>query len=124
MSIKGRRLAMTAVGAAAGLLVGSTAQAAPANGPVFTVTCPGMGTFDVVTAPGQGAFTPAFVVGSRQVFVVYSVSGTVTVSGDVVEEFDDVKAAPVPAGALTCTFEGNFGEATVAGTVVVVERGA
>jgi hypothetical protein len=39
-----------------------------------------------------------------------------------------VKKAPLPADAITCTFEGTFGEGdfmvTITGTAVVVQRGA
>jgi hypothetical protein len=118
-----------AVVAAATLIVAapSSAGAAPANGPEFTVTCPGEDPFTVVTPPGNGAFTPAFIEGTRQVAIPYQVTGTVTVDGQVVDSFNDVKKAPTPANAVTCSFEGTFTEgdmtATVAGTVVVVLRG-
>jgi hypothetical protein len=130
MSIKGRRIALVCgAAAAATVMVGSTAVAAPTKGPEFTVTCPGLGTFDVVTPPGQGAFTPAFRVGTHQVFIPYEISGTVTgVPGEDPFTFVDVKNAPVPADAITCTFAGTFTEGdvtvTVTGTVVVVQRGA
>ncbi len=131
MSIKGRRLAILsgAAAAAATLMVGSpTALAAPTTGVEFAVDCPGLGDFSVVTPPTDADFTPAFAVGTHQLFIPYHITGTVTVDGDVVEEFDDVKQAPVPADAITCTFEATFTEgdmtATVAGTAVVVQRGA
>jgi hypothetical protein len=127
MLIKGCRVAFVcAATAGATLLVGSTAVAAPTGGPEFTVNCNG-DEFTVVTPPGQGAFTPAFVVGTHQVFIPYRVTGTVTVNGNV-ETFDDVKPAPVPASAVSCTFEATFTEggqtATVEGTALVVQRGA
>jgi hypothetical protein len=88
------------------------------------VTCPGLGTFDIVTPPGNGACTPAF--GPDGVAIPYRVTGTVTVDGQVVEQFDDIKPAPVPSSALMCTFETSFEDqgATVmiAGTAVVVQR--
>ena len=88
-------IAVTAV-----LLAAPMADAAPKNGNEFSVTCPGLGTFDIVT-PGNGAFTPAF--GEGRVFIPYRVTGTVTVNGQVVQEFDDIKAAPVPSSAIACT---------------------
>ena len=128
MSIK-RRLAIAATAAAAAtLMVGPTALAAPKTGVVFDVNCPGLGAFEVVTPPNDASFTPAFAVDAHQVFIPYRVTGTVTVDGEVVEEFEDVKPAPVPADAITCTFTATFTEggqtATVAGTVVVVPQGA
>jgi hypothetical protein len=131
MLIKGRRLAILggAAAAAATLMIGSpTALAAPTTGAVFAVNCPGLGDFTVAATPADANFTPVFAVGTHQVFIPYHVTGTVTVDGEVVEEFDDVKPAPVPADAITCTFEATFTEgdftATVTGTAVVVQRGA
>jgi hypothetical protein len=108
------------------VLLGVTgAQAAPKNGLTFDVTCPGLGNFEVVTPPGNGAFTPA--IGSNQVFIPYDVEGTVTVGDAVVEEFHDVKPAPVPASAISCTFEASFEDGgvqiTIAGTALVAPRG-
>ena len=123
-----KRAVATAIGIAGAvmLLGGTGAQAAPKKGLTFDVTCPGRGSFEVVTPPGNGAFTPAF--GSNQLFIPYRVTGTVTVDGVVVEEFDDVKRAPVPAGALACTFETSFedgdAQVVIAGTALVVPRGA
>jgi hypothetical protein len=112
------------IAATAVLLAAPMADAAPKNGNEFSVTCPGLGTFDIVT-PGNGAFTPAF--GEGRVFIPYRVTGTVTVDGQVVEEFDDIKAAPVPSSAIACTFEATFedegGVVMVDGTAVVVPRG-
>lgn len=122
-----KRAVATAVGiTGAVMLLGVTgAQAAPKNGLTFDVTCPGLGNFEVVTPPGNGAFTPA--IGSNQVFIPYDVEGTVTVDGAVVEEFHDVKPAPVPASAISCTFEASFeddgAQITIAGTALVVPRG-
>jgi hypothetical protein len=125
-----RRTAMTkrvvpaiaaGIAAAALLVAAPTADAAPKKGNVFAVTCPGLGTFDVVTPPGNGAFTPAFSQG--RAFIPYRVTGTVTINGEVVDQFDDVKPAPVPSSAITCAFEGSFEDVTIAGTVVVVPRG-
>jgi hypothetical protein len=131
MLIKGRRLAILggAAAAAATLMIGSsTALAAPTTGDEFAVNCPGLGDFTVAATPADTGFSPVFGVGTHQVFIPYHVTGTVTVDGEVVEEFDDVKPAPVPADAMTCTFEATFTEgdftATVAGTAVVVQRGA
>jgi hypothetical protein len=112
------------IAAIAVLLAAPMANAAPKKGNEFSVTCPGLGTFDIVT-PGNGPFTPAF--GEVRVFIPYRVTGTVTVNGQVVEEFDDMKAAPVPSSAITCTFEATFedegGAVMVDGTAVVVPRG-
>jgi hypothetical protein len=103
----------------------TSAEAAPKKGPTFEVTCPGSAPFTVVTPPGNGAFTPAF--GSNQVFIPYDIEGTVTVDGVVVEEFHDVKRAPVPADAISCAFETSFEDGgalvEIAGTAVVVPRG-
>ena len=122
-----KRAVATAIGiAGAVVLLGVTgAQAAPKNGLTFDVTCPGRGSFEIVTPPGNGAFTPA--IGSNQVFIPYDVQGTVTVDGAVVDEFHDVKRAPVPASAIACTFEASFedggAQVVIAGTALVVPRG-
>jgi hypothetical protein len=122
-----KRAIATAVGVSgAAMLLGVTsAEAAPKNGLTFEVTCPGSEPFTIVTPPGNGAFTPAF--GSNQVFIPYDVEGTVTVDGAVVEEFHDVKPAPVPSGAISCSFETSFEDAgaqvEIAGTALVVPRG-
>src|SRR5688500_5213471 len=123
-----KRAVATAIGVSvAVMLLGVTgAQAAPKNGLTFDVACPGHGSFEIVTPPGNGAFTPAF--GSNQVFIPYRVTGTVTADGAVVDEFDADKRAPVPATALTCTFEASFedggAQIMIAGTALVVPRGA
>jgi hypothetical protein len=114
------------------MLVGSPAAVAAPTVPggTLTVTCPGLGTFDVVTPPTSenADFTPAFVAATHQVFIPYQISGTITVTGEEPFTFNDVKMAPVPADAITCTFEGTFGEGdfmvTITGTAVVVLRGA
>jgi hypothetical protein len=121
----GRHLiAIAGTTAAALLFAAPMAGAAPENGLQFSVTCPGLGTFEVVTPPGNGAFTPAF--GPNGVAIPYRITGTVTVDGQVVEQFDDVKPAPVPSSALTCTFETTFEDqgsvVMIAGTAVVVQR--
>ena len=134
MSIK-RRLPVlgAAVAAAAAVsLVGSPAAVAAPTVPggTITVTCPGMGTFDVITGPAadNASFSPAFVAATHQLFIPYEISGTITVTGEEPFTFDDIKPAPVPADAITCTFEGTFGEGdfmvTITGTAVVVQRGA
>jgi hypothetical protein len=115
------------VAAAAMLLAAPMATAAPKKGNQFSVTCPApLGTFNVVTPPGNGAFTPAFGPGSP-VSIPYRVTGEVTVNGVLVEEFDNVKPAPVPSSAITCTFEASFedpegNDVTIAGTALVVPR--
>jgi uncharacterized Zn-binding protein involved in type VI secretion len=131
MSVK-RRLAIVcgATVAATTLMVGGpTALAAPAEGGVeFTVNCPGLDEFVVVATPGDAPFAPVFIPGTHQLFIPYQLTGTVTVDGQVVEEIDDVKNAPLPADAIACTFEGTITEGdvtvTLAGTAVVVQRGA
>ena len=130
MSLK-RRLAIVcgATVAATTLMVGSpTALAAPTTGVEFTVNCPGLDEFTVVGTPGDAPFAPVFIPGTHQLFIPYQLTGTVTVDGQVVEEIDDVKNATVPADAITCTFEATFTEGdvtvTLAGTAVVVQRGA
>ena len=107
------------------MLLGVTsAEAAPKNGSTFEVTCPGSAPFTIVTPPGNGAFTPAF--GPNQVFIPYDVEGTVTVDGMVVDEFHDVKRAPVPAGAVSCAFATSFEDGgsliAITGTALVVPR--
>ena len=135
MSIQRGRLPVlcgTAVAAvAAGLMAGSPAAVAAPTipGGTLSVTCPGLGTFDVVTPPtGENAsFSPAFSTATHQVFVPYDISGTITSGGESFP-FHDVKKAPVPTNAMTCTFAGTFGEGeftvTITGTAVVVQRGA
>jgi hypothetical protein len=129
MSSKTRiALAGGAAVAAVTLMVGvPSAAAAPASGNVFTVTCPGGDPFTVVS-PGGGAFTPAFISGITGVFIPYQITGEVTVDDEVVETINDVKKAPLPANAVTCTFTATFTPeegvtATVSGTVVGVLRG-
>ena len=131
MLIKGRRLAILggAAAAAATLMVGSpTALAAPTTGVEFTVNCPGLNETIVVGTPGDAPFAPVFIPGTHQLFIPYQLTGTVTVDGQVVDEIDDVKNAPVPTDAITCIFEATFAEGdvtvTLAGTAVVVQRGA
>jgi len=121
----GRRLiAIAGTTAAALLFAAPMAGAAPKKGLQFSVSCPGLGSFEVATPPGNGRFTPAF--GPDGVFIPYRVTGTVTVNGQVVEQFDDIKPAPVPSSALTCTFGTTFEDqgdvVMIAGTAVVVPR--
>jgi hypothetical protein len=122
-------LAGAAAAATAAVVVAApSAGAAPANGLAFTLTCPApVGTVTVTTPPGNGAFTPAFIAGTQQLFIPYQVTGEVTVGGEVVDAFNDVKKAPTPANAVTCTFVANFTEdgtaVTINGTVVAVLRG-
>jgi hypothetical protein len=123
---RSRLAAAGGVAAAAMLLAAPMATAAPKKGNQFSVTCPGLGTFNVVTPPGNGAFTPAFGPGSP-VSIPYRVSGEVTVNGQLVEEFDNIKPAPVPSSAIECTFTTSFLDpqgATVEinGTALVVPR--
>jgi len=121
-----KRAVATAVGlSGAVMLLGVTsAEAAPKMGLAFEVTCPGSDPFTIVTPPGNGAFTPAF--GQNRVFIPYDVAGTVTADGVVVEEFHDVKRAPVPAGAVSCAFETSFDdggtEIAITGTALVMPR--
>lgn len=132
MSIKRRLpiLCAAATAATAALLVGSPAAVAAPTVPggTLTVSCPGMAPFEIVTTPSADAasFPPAFTAATHAVFVPYQLSGTI-VSSEGTFTFNDVKTAPVPAGAITCTFEGSFGEGefmvTITGTAVVVQRG-
>jgi hypothetical protein len=130
MSVK-RRLAIlcgAVTVAVATLMAASPASvAAPDQGLRFTVTCPGLGTFEVTTPSAEAPFTPAFAAATHQVFIPYEVTGEVTVDGQVVEQFSDIKPAPVPADAITCTFTATFtvdGQTvTVSGTVLVAMRG-
>lgn len=123
-----RKRAMVAViglaGAAMALGVGAV-DAAPKKGLAFDVSCPGLGSFTVTTPPGEGSFTPA--LGSTRVFIPYDVEGTVSIDGEVVEEFHDVKPAPVPASAISCDFSASFEDQgaviEIEGTALVVPRG-
>jgi hypothetical protein len=131
MSLK-RRLAIVcgATVAATTLMVGgTTALAAPAEGGVeFTVNCPGLDEFIVVATPGDAPFAPVFIPGTHQLFVPYQITGTITGFPGGPFPIEDIKMAPVPADAMACTFEGTITEgdltATLAGTAVVVQRGA
>jgi hypothetical protein len=120
------RLALAGAAAAATAAVAiaaPSANAAPTRGGEFTVTCPGEDPFTVVV-PGSGPFTPAFIEGTRRVIVVYQIIGEILVPGEEPEALEEIKKAPVPADAVTCTFvSNNFGEVTVTGTVVGVLRG-
>ena len=122
-----KRAIATVVGlSGAVMLLGvESVDAAPKNGLTFEVTCPGLGTFTIVTPPGNGAFTPAF--GPNNVFIPYDVEGTVTADGMVVDEFHDIKPAPVPASAISCAFETSFedggSQIEIVGTALVVPRG-
>jgi hypothetical protein len=117
-------VAVVGISGAAILLGVTSAEAAPKNGLTFEVTCPGSAPFTIVTPPGNGAFTPAF--GPNQVFIPYDVAGITTVDGQVVDTFHDVKPAPVPAGAVSCTFGTSFEEdgsvIAITGTALVVPR--
>jgi hypothetical protein len=121
-----KRAVATVVGlSGAAMLLGVTsAEAAPKNGLTFEVTCPGSAPFTIVTPPGNGAFTPAF--GANQVFIPYDIEGTVTADGIVVETFHDIKPAPVPSDAVSCTFETSFEDdgsvIVISGTALVVPR--
>jgi hypothetical protein len=135
MSITRRRLPVllgaTTAAAAAALMVGSPAAVAAPTipGGTLTVTCPDLGTFEVVAPPtsDNADFPPAFLAATHQLFIPYQLSGTITAGGETFT-FNDVKKAPLPADAITCTFEGTFGEGdfmvTITGTAVVVQRGA
>ena len=123
-----KRAVATVVGlTGAAMMLGVTsAEAAPTKGLTFDVTCPGSGTFEVATPPGNGAFTPAF--GPNGVFIPYRLTGETTVDGMVVESFDEIKPAPVPAGAVRCEFSTSFqdeggSQVEIAGTALVVLRG-
>lgn len=98
------------------------------GGAVFTVNCPGLDEFTVVATPNDASFAPVFGIGTNQVFIPYQITGVITISGQQPFEFEDVKNAPVPADALTCTFETTFTEGgmtvTITGTAVVAQQGA
>jgi hypothetical protein len=120
--------AAAAAATAAVVVAAPSAGAAPANGLTFTLSCPApVGTVTVTTPRGNGAFTPAFIAGTQQLFIPYQVTGEVTVGGEVVDSFNDVKKALTPANAVTCTFTTSFTEdgaaVTINGTVVAVLRG-
>ena len=121
-----RAVATAIVLTGAAMMLGVTSvDAAPKKGLTFTVSCPGRPPFQAVLPPGNGAFTPAFAPDG--VFIVYRVTGSVTVDGTVVETFDDIKAAPVPDGAATCTFTTTFldngAQVVIAGVAQGVTRG-
>jgi hypothetical protein len=124
MTMRSRIALAGGLAAASLLLAAPLAGAAPKNGLTFDVTCPGLGSFQVATPPGNGTFTPAF--GPNRVFIPYRVTGTATVDGEVVDQFDDIKPAPVPSSAITCTFTTTFEDqgatVTIAGTALVAPR--
>ena len=128
LALAGAAAAAAAAATTAVVVAAPSAGAAPANNLTFTVTCPApVGTVTATTPRGSGPFTPAFIVGTQQLFIPYEVMGEVTVGGEVVDAFDDVKKAPTPANAVTCTFVASFSEdgtaVTINGTVVAVLRG-
>jgi hypothetical protein len=108
--------------AAATLLVAVPSAGAAPSGGEFTVTCPGEDPFTVTTPSGQ-PFTPAFIEGTEQLLIPYRITGEILAPGEEPVPINDVKRAPVPENAITCTFVGNFGDVTVTGTVVAVVRG-
>jgi hypothetical protein len=127
----GRRLvAVLAGSASAGALVAAPAMAAPVNSPqaeTIQASCPG-GNVAIVPAPGNGDWTPGFIVGTHRVVIPYRFVFTVRdASGAVVESDTQAKSAPIPRGAITCTFAETFTEDgqtfTFTGTVTGVVRG-
>ena len=126
-----RRVLEVVAGAVSVVAVGATpALAAPVNSPKteeFPVTCPS-GPVVVVAPPGNGDFTPGFLVGTHQVFIPYRFVFLATdASGNVLEQGTDEKRAPIPSGAITCTFGGTFTEGditiTFTGSATGVIRG-
>ena len=91
-----KRAVATVVGlSGAAMLLGVTsAEAAPKNGLTFEVTCPVRGLHD-----RHASWQRRVHAGVRAGPSLHSIprQGTVTVDGAVVEEFHDVKRAPVPA---------------------------
>jgi hypothetical protein len=105
-------------------------MAAPVNAPgvvSIPATCPG-GEVVIVPPPGGGQWTPGFLEGTHQLLIPYQFEFVVTdSSGTVVDSFAETKGAPIPEGAITCTFSDTVTEDgetfTVTGEVVAVVRG-
>lgn len=101
----------------------------PHAGDVLTLDCSDGQQLVIVAPPNDSDFTPGFVVGTHRVVVPYAFTFTTTFDG-VTETGTMVKRAPVPAGALTCTFGDTFTDPDTGKTgsfrviVVAVVRGA
>jgi len=105
-----------APGAAPLLLAAPAAEAAPR-------TNPRPRDFEVMSPLRNRTLRPAF--GQYRVFNPFRVSGRATVDSQVVGHLDDVKPAPVPASAITCSFAPTFQDepfTSMARMVVVAPR--
>jgi len=104
--------------AAAGLLAGAPASAAPLHSPnTFAAVCDApYGAIQVVGTPGngRGRFTPGFVVGTHLLGVPYSV--------EFFGQPPEVKSGPAPKDPVVCTILAPDG-VTPVGTVVVAVHG-
>lgn len=123
-----RSIIAVATAAAAVAVAASPAAAAPVNSPraeELIATCPG-GDVAIVPAPGNGTFTPGFFVGTRQLLVPYRFTFTFSDGEETITETVS-KKAPLPRGAITCTFSETIEEDgqvfTFSGSVVGVVRG-
>jgi hypothetical protein len=123
-----KRLAVAGAGAA---LAGSVALAAPAaaaGSETIVLHCPGQ-TLTVVTSSStsdnaRNFYSPGRIQGGGA-FVPYVLTFTgVDLNGHVVFSSTNTKPAPVPSGAVTCTFSQVVpGMGTFSGTVTGVIRG-
>jgi hypothetical protein len=130
-----RTLAAVAAGAALVATGASASQAAPpqGNNDVFDLTCGArqIQVYSQAVGPKNqdkdvANFTPAFVVGTHEVVIPYTIDITASFQEQSFR-FTQTKPAPVPANAVTCTVTGatvsDAPGATFSGTVVLVFRG-
>lgn len=125
-----RRTAIVGAAIAATLAAAPAALAAPSTGGTYTLGCTNGATYTVTTIAGSNAdqsrddFTPGFIVGTHQVIVPYqfTFTATNTATGET-QSFTSAKHAPIPAGAVDCTFDAGSGNGFVfTGHVIGVIR--
>ena len=129
--IKTRRLLrwgtglLVALAALAGPM-SSRAAAEPAPFETLAMTCEDLGRVATVS-PGNGQFTPAFLRGTHQLLVIWSIHVTVYVDGVQDAVLTKARGASPPADSLGCTFDQtfHFGDHTirVVGNTTVVPVG-
>ena len=128
-----RGLAVASAAAFATAALAAPVIAAPTGGggEEFPLVCTGgIGAISIVAPPNDASWTPGFITGTHQVLIPYAFHFEFSSSGspEVFVE-DQVKPAPVPADAFTCTLntsgtDPETGETfTGTGTVVAVLRG-
>ena len=103
---KWNRLVATLIAIAAVAALPMAVLAAPAPFEGIPVTCPGRGE-TVLTAPGQGAFTPGFFLDENALLVPHRTAYTISTDAGSTSEAA-FKSAPLPAEAITCTFDATF----------------